>query len=76
MAVDAFGLPIEFMLTGGEVHDCKAAPELINNMQLAEYTIADKGYDSEKIRELIQEKGSIPMIPRKSNSTIGNKQMD
>src|SRR3990167_1258521 len=29
MAVDAFGLPIEFQLTGGEVHDAKAAPDLI-----------------------------------------------
>ena len=29
MAVDAFSLPIEFALTGGEVHDSKAAPELI-----------------------------------------------
>ena len=30
MAVDGFGLPIEFTLTGGEVHDCKAAPRIIN----------------------------------------------
>ena len=29
MAVDAYGLPIEFDLTGGEVHDSKAAPALI-----------------------------------------------
>ena len=26
MAVDACGFPIEFDLTGGEVHGCKAAP--------------------------------------------------
>jgi transposase len=26
-AVDAYGLPIEFDITGGEVHDCKVAPE-------------------------------------------------
>lgn len=29
MAVDAFGLPIEFLLTGGDVHDAKEAPNLI-----------------------------------------------
>ncbi len=26
MAVDAFGLPIHFEITGGQVHDCKIAP--------------------------------------------------
>jgi transposase len=76
MAVDACGFPIEFDLTGGEVHDCKAAPELIAKLPTAEYTIADKGYDSEELRELIRKKSSIPMIPRKSNSTIGNTDMD
>ena len=29
MAVDSYGLPIEFYITGGEVHDSKAAPTLI-----------------------------------------------
>ena len=29
LAVDAFGLPIAFEITGGEVHDGKAAPEFI-----------------------------------------------
>ena len=76
MAVDACGFPIEFDLTGGEVHDCKAAPELIAKLPDAEYIIADKGYDSEELRELIRNKSSIPMIPRKSNSTIGNADMD
>jgi len=76
MAVDGFGLPIEFELTGGEVHDCKVAPELIEKLPVSDYLIADKGYDSEEIRELIRKKSSIPMIPRKSNSTIGNSDMD
>ena len=35
-----------------------------------------QGYDSEELRELIRKKSSIPMIPRKSNSTIGNTDMD
>lgn len=45
MAVDGFGLPIEFEITGGEVHDCKIAPELINKLPVSDYVIADKGYD-------------------------------
>ncbi|HAT4442961.1 TPA: IS5 family transposase [Legionella pneumophila] len=76
MAVDAFGLPIEFQLTGGKVHDAKAAPELIEQLPKSDYVIADKGYDSEDIREQIREKGSIPNIPRKSNSKTGNKDID
>lgn len=76
MAVDAFGLPIEFQLTGGEVHDAKAAPDLIAILPKANYTIADKGYDSEEIREQIRQKSSTPIIPRKKNSKTGNTDID
>ena len=76
MAVDACGLPIEFDLTGGEVHDSKAAPDLIEKLPVSEYMIADKGYDSEDIREQIRKKSSIPIIPRKKNSKTGNADID
>lgn len=76
MAVDAYGLPIEFDITGGEVHACKAAPELFAKLPDANYMIADKGYDSEELRDQIRAKSSIPVIPRKSNLTIGNDDMD
>ena len=48
MAVDAHGLPIDFEITGGEVHDCKIAPEFIGKLPASDFTVADKGYDSEK----------------------------
>jgi transposase len=76
MAVDAFGLPIAFQLTGGEVHDAKAAPNFIKDVPIAIYTIADKGYDSEEIREQIKQKSSTPIIPRKKHSKTGNADMD
>ena len=76
MAVDAHGLPIDFIITGGEVHDCKVAPEFITQLPSADYTIADKGYDSEELRSIIRAKSSIPLIPRKNNSMIGNYDMD
>jgi transposase len=76
MAVDAHGLPIDFQITGGEVHDCKVAPEFIEKLPFSEYTIADKGYDSEEVRDIIRKKSSIPVIPRKSNSKIGNSDRD
>ena len=76
MAVDAYGLPIDFEITGGEVHDCKVAPEFIEKLPTAGHTVADKGYDSEEVRNTIHKKSSIPVIPRKSNSKIGNTDMD
>ena len=76
MAVDACGLPIHFRLTGGEVHDCKEAPQLVAELPAADYIVADKGYDSEELRTQIRDKGAIPVIPRKSNSKAGNGDMD
>ena len=76
MATDAYGLPIDFVITGGEVHDCKVAPEFIAQLPGADYTVADKGYDSEELRQNIREKSSTPVIPRKSNSVIGNNDMN
>jgi len=76
LAADACGLPIDFVITGGEVHDCKVAPEFLAQLPAADYTIADKGYDKEELREMIKQKASIPVIPRKRNSTIGNDDMD
>ena len=76
MVVESDGLPLGFELTGGEVHDVKVAPELLLNVPAAGYMIADRGYDSEKIRALIHKNGSTPMIPRKRNSLVGNTDMD
>ncbi len=76
LAVDSYGLPIDFLLTGGEVHDIRAAPELIARLPEADFVVADKGYDSEPIREQIRKKNGKPVIPRKSNSKTGNADMD
>ncbi len=76
LATDSYGLPIEFTITGGEIHDSTAAGELIERLPDAEAVIADKGYDSEKIREQIESKGAAAVIPRRSNSVIGNTDMD
>ncbi|WP_037028195.1 IS5 family transposase, partial [Psychromonas aquimarina] len=72
LAVDSYGLPIEFIITGGEVHDSKAANELIELLPQGDFVVADKGYDSEAIREKIRDRDSTPVIPRKQNSLLGN----
>lgn len=76
MAVDACGFPVCFKITGGEVHDSQIAPALIYDMPQAGYVVGDKGYDSEALREQIQQSGSLAVIPRKRNSKKGNGEMD
>jgi transposase len=76
LAVDSYGLPIDFEITGGQVNDITAAPELVGRLPAGEALVADKGYDSEALRDQIRRKGSIPVIPRRSHSKIGNDDMD
>jgi len=76
LAVDAHGLPVEFEITGGQINDCTVAPSLIARLQDAESIIADKGYDSERIRAAITAQGARVVIPRKRNSIKGNADLD
>lgn len=76
MAVDSYGLPIAFKVTGGEVSDCTVAPELLEALPPAEAVVADRGYDSQQVRQQIEKKGAKALIPRKKNSLIGNYSMD
>jgi len=70
LAVDAHGLPIEFEITGGQINDCTQAPALITKLPAAETIVADKGYDSERIREQIERPGAEAVIPSKRSSII------
>ncbi len=65
-----------FEITEGDINDCTAAPELIAQLPPAEVIVADKGDDSECIREQIETQGSQPVIPRKRNSIKGNTGLD
>ena len=53
MAVDSTGLPINFEITSGDVHDVKVALGFIEKLPRSKYVIADKGYGSEDLREQI-----------------------
>jgi len=58
LAVDSYGLPIEFIITGGDVHDSKVANKLIELLPQGDFVIADKGYDSEAIKNKVRERNS------------------
>jgi len=66
----------QFVITGGEINDCSIAPDLIAKLPDAKAIIADKGYDSECIRELITKKGVRAVMLRKHNLLKGNADMD
>ncbi len=76
IAADAHGNPIDFEITGGEVHDVKAAPQLLEKIEAAQNFIADKGYDSDPLRDQIRSKKMVPIIPRRSNSKKSNPDFD
>lgn len=76
MCADAHGNPIDFEITGGQVHDSQVAGAIIKKVGEATHFIADKGYDSETIREQARLVGMNPVIPRKSNSKKPNPEFD
>jgi transposase len=77
MVSDSLGNPVCFEITGGEVHDSKVAEQLIEESGTEGSSfIADKGYDSEAIREKVRDKGMIPVIPRRKNSNKENPDFD
>ncbi|MGE4011310.1 MAG: transposase [Alphaproteobacteria bacterium] len=65
---DARGLPLAFRLTPGEAADCTVFGPM---MALADarpaYFLADKGYDSDAIRNALRADGIRPTIPPRSN---------
>lgn len=72
MICDSTGKPIDFELTGGQVHDSIMANFLLDKAKKAEKVLGDKAYDSEGIREYSRNLGITPIIPRRSNSTKEN----
>ena len=69
---------IEIMITNGTTHNVKVAPELVTKLDLEETEIlcADKGYDSERLREQIMATDTQAKIPRKSNTQSNNNHID
>jgi transposase len=55
------------LLTGGQVADCIAADRLLDSITLTELVHADKGYDSNAVRQKIEATGAAPNIPPKRN---------
>ena len=65
--VDAKGLPIRLGLTPGQAYDGESAMDLLNALPENAMVLADKAYDANAIREMIDGQGAWANIPPKSN---------
>jgi transposase len=61
---DAIGRPHVLLLTPGNLHDCKVARLCIEALPPTAELVADKGYDSQALREWLDERGTEAVIPR------------
>ena len=55
------------MLTGGQVADCTAGAKLLEQLPDCDFLHADKGYDSNAIRQQVADRGAMANIPPKAN---------
>jgi transposase len=66
VAVDALGNPVRLIATAGQVADVTQGEALVSGIK-ADHVIADKGYDSSSLVEVIESGGAQAVIPPRSN---------
>ena len=60
------GRPVRLILTAGTTADCTQAPELIADL-VAQYLLADRGYDSDTIVDQAEAQGMEAVIAPRRN---------
>jgi len=68
--VDQDGLPVRIVLTAGQASDMTAVPELLAGLPVPTTVVADRGYDSNAVLDLILRSGATPSIPSTSQRTV------
>jgi len=67
--VDAEGLPLRFALSPGQAHDSTLAGALLDDrLPPDSFVLADKAYDAEWIRAMIEAQDAVPIIPDRSSA--------
>jgi transposase len=64
--IDALGMPLKFIITGGQESDIGQAKNLIG-LDDCDYILADKGYDSDVLRRELRGRNIISVIPGRKN---------
>ena len=71
LRTNAEGLPIGIILSPGEAHDSTAYADLMDERDSDPgILLADRGYDSDAIRQDARDRGTTPEIPTKRNRRI------
>ena len=65
--VDRNGLPVRLALTPGQDHDNALATDLLANLKPRSLLLADRAYDADAIRKLVNEQDAFANIPPKRN---------
>jgi transposase len=65
--VDGKGLPVRLGITPGEAHDNRLCSTLLRGLRPQTMVLADRGYDADWIRALVNEQGAWANIPPKRN---------
>lgn len=65
------GLPVQLELTPGQANDAPMAELLLDALPPGADVIADKGYDADWIRDMIEDRDCRPHIPPRSNRYDG-----
>ncbi|MEM8787573.1 MAG: IS5 family transposase [Pseudomonadota bacterium] len=56
--VDAGGRPIRLKLTAGQAHDGRSAADMFDTVQAGDILLADRAYDSDRLREDLGKRGA------------------
>jgi transposase len=68
--VDAEGRPVAIKLTEGQAHDGASAADLLAGLGEGQILLADRGYDSDKLRSDLAERGAwanVKPMPNRKN---------
>ena len=80
LMVDGRGTPIGLHIESASPSEVKLLEATLDSLDIPgkkvqpERLIADKGYDSNKARELIESRGMLPIIPARRNNTKATHQ--
>ena len=62
---DKRGRPLDFLLTPGRAAECNTAEARLTHLPLRCIVLADRAYDTNPVRQLIEAQGTAPNIPSK-----------
>lgn len=70
-AVDAYGYPVNILLSEGQRNDITLAKPLLDALNIdGSNVLADRGYDSIALIDYIYDRGGEPTIPSRKNEKV------